>query len=289
MVDLNHNDDNLLERQHIVMDTIMEEEEFDRVVGWLEELSFESEDEHEVLEPATPPPKAFRRGVNDEVSPTDTTFSGASVFDKPYHHLGNSRHFRDDVSDITSFHDYEEKPIKQPVFERKALTLPPSTCLADVNELINKESHPITTPEPNTPRLATVLSCIQCTLASLSCSRSTPSCTRCIRNNAAPSCLLRRRLFPHEIAVARAELCTLPNLLKLKDENEDVWVNKMAAMQELMEAWQKKKDKDNWVLPRVEIETRGGWKGWKREDDAGLGEGLGRLRCEELTVDEVTF
>jgi hypothetical protein len=82
---------------------------------------------------------------------------------------------------------------------------------------------------------------------------------------------------------------TLPILLKLKDENEDVWVKKMAAMQELMEAWQKKKDKDNWVLPRVEIETRGGWKGWKREDDAGLGEGLGRLRCEELIVDEVTF
>jgi hypothetical protein len=226
-------------------------------------------------------------------SPTDTKFSGCSLFDKSYRDLqglGSPNSFRDNVSDVTSVTEHG-RSIKQPVFQLKAESLHSHKPESDVDDS-PVVAHQLA--ESSTPRLVTILSCIQCILASLPCSRTTPSCTRCIRNNTATSCLLQRRLFPKENTAAPVELCTIPVLLKLDDENEGIWVEKMAAMQRLMEMWEDKKDRGNWILPRIETEERGGWRGQKKKNGnealrSGFGEGIGRIRCEELVLEEVTF
>lgn len=242
-----------MSRFNITLEAIQEEEEIDRVISWLEDMHFGSDSEQDKVEPATPPPKRpFHEQSFNEVSPTDTTFSGGSVFDKPYCQnllLGSPGPYHDDISDVTSVDGEEREPIKQPIFQSShlpahAADVTDKTCL----------------PDPNAPRLTTILSCIQCTLANLPCSRTPPACTRCTRN-ATPSCLLQRRLFSDEIAAAPTDLCTQPVLLKLVSESEEVWEKKMGVMQELMGEWRDRKDRENWVLPKVETSVRRGWRG----------------------------
>ena len=67
----------------------------DRIEGWLEKLKSKdpeadeseghqiSQDEIRVLEPTTPTKQTSARPIRDEVSPTDTTFSESSIFDRP--------------------------------------------------------------------------------------------------------------------------------------------------------------------------------------------------------------
>jgi len=257
------------------MKTIPEEENIDRIVSWLEDLPIASGSEQDKIEPATPPPKTLSHEQSlEEISPTDTNFSGASVFDKPYRRailLGSPGPYHNDFSDATSADGQDREPIQQPIFQNPRSPI-----------------HPTDVTDPQA-RLTTILSCIQCTLANLPCSRTLPVCTRCTRN-ATPSCLLQRRLFSEEIDAAPPHLCTKPVLLKLVSETEEVWEAKMEVLGELMEGWNEKRDKENWVCPRVDTEVRRGWLGWVEERrDGGLGGGMGKMNCVELWVEEVKF
>jgi hypothetical protein len=287
------------------------EEEYDvsRVTGWLEDLvvSEQEEKESEKHEPVTPPRRALERGLEkyEEVSPTDTSFSGASIFDKDHGSPCPEGRFRDDVSVATSLdpddkiHEHEAFVVKR---EHFIDNLAPESLNSydplsdaddqDYNHHQLQQQEFATTPSPHhtditLPRLTTILSCLQCTLSSLPCSRTPPHCARCIRNSKStssttnPPCLLLRRRFPEEIT---PEHYTLPVLFKRVDESEESWAEKMSVKEKLLEEWMEKEERRNWVLPRVESEERGGWKryrkgcGGKKEGKKGRGwEGEGRV------------
>jgi len=296
---------------------IREMDEIERVAGWLERLSIEEgEDEverqKEKEQPFTPMRRLTLQERYEETSPTDTSFSGASVFDLPEHggELGSPcrrGRFRDDGSEATSCDDDDDEDQKlfgqqsndtktrlaQPDFTSPRLcpeslhSYDPISSDDDEGEAIEE---PLTAPiapiprDPNEPRIVSLVSCLQCTLSSLPCSRTTPSCTRCIRNGHASTCLLLRRRFPEETDHA----CTAPVLLKLKNEDPDTWMRKMEVAQKVQEEWQEKLDKRNWVLPRVESERRGDWNGCVGVGSGRRGhpgEGMGRVRWEELVVE----
>lgn len=271
----------------------MNEGELGRVIEWLKEIDLGADEKEQIKEeagPRTPPRRQYERLLYEEVSPTDTTFSGASIFDKSYRQheeLDRPRQCRDDISEATSVDEDDEKPTRQTVFDARSGTLFDDGPDSTVDE-IYAEVQPRSVFEPNTIRLTTIISCLQCTLASLPCSRTSPSCTRCIRNNFSSFCLLQRRLFDDEIADTPPELCLTPVLLKLATEDEGSWKKKMEAKHELMRVWKEKRNKENWVLPSVESK-RGGWRKYGRFDTmrigVGVGEGSGRLRCEEVVVD----
>jgi hypothetical protein len=267
------------------MEIIIEENDMGRVAQWLEEIEIEATETVQA-EPRTPPRRPHETLLYAEVSPTDTTFSGACVFDKPFgplHELDHLGHHRDDVSDATSLDENEEKPLKD-------LTSNLETCsLHDHQQDSVSHDKPrvSATPVLASPRLTTIVSCLQCTLLHLPCSRTPPSCTRCIRNNRASSCLLQRRLFTDEIAAQLPDLCNIPVLLKLADEDERTWTEKMKAKEELLQVWRVKRDRENWVAPKVHESKRGGWNKYGRVKSSGVGisEGMGGMTFMELVVD----
>jgi hypothetical protein len=266
------------------METRTEEDDISRVAEWLKDIKLETTDKVQA-EPRTPR-RQCETLLYAEASPTDTTFSGASVFDKPdsqLHELSHLRHHRDDASDATRVDENDEGPIKQLIFESTLYSLPSHQQHAA------KRDSPIasTAPGSDTPRLTTIVSCLQCILNGLPCSRTPLSCTRCIRNNRASSCLLQRRLFTDEIPAQPAELCIGPVLLKLANEDEEIWRKKMEAKEQLTRVWREKRDRENWVAPKVDESKRGGWKKYGRFQNigAGIGEGTGRVKFLELVVD----
>jgi hypothetical protein len=274
------------------MEIIIDEDEISRVAEWLQEIECGTDEKEQVAhqeQPRTPIRRQYVRRVFDEVSPTDTIFSGASIFDKPhreYHGLESSRQHRDNDSDATSFDDTDQKPLKQPNFGHETGDTINRGLTSIVTQTPAEIQHHITL-DSTKPRLVTILSCLQCTLASLPCSRTLPTCMRCIRNKVT-SCLLQRRIFTDESLDSPGEPYTSPVLLKFAGEDEEIWQRKMEVKDELMRVWSERRDKENWVLPKVDVAKRGGWKKYGRYDhnDVGVGEGTGRLRFVEVTVDE---
>ncbi|KAF2024441.1 hypothetical protein EK21DRAFT_117759 [Setomelanomma holmii] len=295
-----------------------------RVTGWLKGLRIEDDEgekdavnhqleQKERVVPVTPPRRGNVYQQVEEIFPTDTSFSSGSIFDTPCrldYELETPyapRTFRDDESDITSLdqddRDWDSEKntpadrLQQPLFASHDLS---SASLNSFNPSCSGTSidpnsvlSPIRSPTPpphnsNTPRIVTVLSCLQCTHANLPCSRTTPSCTRCIRNSMSKSCLLLRRRFPEEIDPSKPQHCTVPVMLERKAEDENEWARKMKVMQTMREVWQHREDKRNWVLPRVDSEVRVDWRVEGRVDwveEKWLSEGLGRVVFEEVVVD----
>ncbi|KAF2819199.1 hypothetical protein CC86DRAFT_413270 [Ophiobolus disseminans] len=306
-------------------------DDLERITGWLEGVTMGNGEGDNNGQPVTPP----RRLTYEEISPTDTSFSGGSIFDIPdkrCYKLGTPcrkgpGRVRDDGSEATSCEaDEDEEMFKkdggrlgrrlaQPNFSSSQLQLvrlishdPPSDD--NDNGPISDDHHhhalklalklelklptpssqftTVTPRQSSGPRLTSLLSCLQCTLAALPCSRTTPSCTRCMRNNAASTCLLLRRRFHEETT-----LHTAPVLLKLKDTDDDVWKRKLEVAQMLEGVWRERADRKNWVLPRVESERRvdgdgtGAWGGGGTRGDGiwGEGEGMGRVVWCEVDVE----
>lgn len=278
------------------------------IAGWLKASTLEESEgkipySYQQDDPATPPRRISLQEPYEEISPTDTTFSGNTVFDPPEHrHEQGSPtpqgRYRDDVSNATSCEGDDERVFGS--LDSKAdLTSPclrPASlhshdpALTDDGEVELERALTISVQpsprDPNEPRIVNIVSCLQCTLANLPCSRSTPSCTRCIRNRTAATCLLLRRRFHEEINIADPEFCTLPVLLKLKAESAETWQAKLTVAKELREKWEEVQDKRNWVLPRADSKRRGDWRacGYVVRR-AHPGEGRGRVRYVEVVVD----
>lgn len=273
----------------------------------MEETEAKSPYNHEQNDPATPSRRILLPERYEEASPTDTTFSGHSIFDPPEdrHEPGTPTRqgrYRDDASDTTSCDGDDEDVFGSSSGkidsqeDSTSLRLRPASlhshdpALTDDGEQkldqLPTISEQLPPRDPNEPRIVNIVSCLQCTLANLPCSRSTPSCTRCTRNGKPNACLLLRRRFHEEINVADPEFCTLPVLLKRKYHSEENWETKLQAVKELQVEWDELQDKRNWVLPKVDSEKRGDW--WACGyvvKKAHPGEGLGRVRYEELVVD----
>ncbi|KAF1915663.1 hypothetical protein BDU57DRAFT_530595 [Ampelomyces quisqualis] len=273
---------------------VVQEEESDvsRITCWLEEVPLANEEEEEGVEPATP-----RRGIIgtagnfQQVSPTDTSFSGASVFDNQDSSSspcpGGRSRFPDNGSDATSVDDGDDDAHK-PSVEKSVHPLAPENLHAHnvrstTNDSLADHEHP-TAPAPSQthPRLTTILSCIQCTLLALPCSRTPPCCSRCMRNarTCAPPCLLVRPRFADELPTVPTRLRTRPVLLRRADESAAAWAEKMAVKARLLEGWRAGVERLNWVCPRIESERRGGWMGEGKGGggvNGGEWEGVGRV------------
>ncbi|KAF2637784.1 hypothetical protein P280DRAFT_530140 [Massarina eburnea CBS 473.64] len=152
-------------------------------------------------------------------------------------------------------------------------------------------SYPPWPTPPPTPHLIFLQSCYQCILADLPCSRTPPSCTRCIRNGCADECLLQRRMLSWELRDGYEGLLGgVPVLVKLEGTDERAWERKVRLGIMLVERWRESAARRNWVLPRwwwgeggrrdggvgsVAVEGFGGWH---------LGAGMGRVRFEEVRL-----
>jgi hypothetical protein len=264
--------------------------EAQRIEDWLRELQLASttdEKEREKFDPTTPHRRTAETTEVEGVSPTDTSFSGPSIFDQRPRSPCPQRHFLNDASNATSIDDDEgfeapkPKRISPPLYQQNKI-FKPSNVTRDVD--------PETYHDPHIPRLTSILSCLQCTSASLPCSRTLPSCTRCIRASKASSCLVLRSRHLSEIVSASHKACTSPVLLKLVDDDDEaIWNQKMKEREKIKGEWERKRDSENWVLPRVDTEVRGGWKSWRRDREVKdiegeMGEGVGRRVFVELRV-----
>lgn len=197
------------------------------------------------IHPTTPPRRATV--ACDEASPTDTCFSGPSVFD-PGLHKKPKNNQRDDFSDttITDNHGPDAESRSYGEFEQAIGPLPPNLDITHISPddklAINTT---ITGPIHNAsePRLVWITSCLQCTLENLPCSRTHPSCTRCQRNGHAATCLLYRRCFAFEAGDPNGP--SGPVLLKVKGEDEDMWKRKLDLARELWAGWCLRQERRN--------------------------------------------
>ena len=257
--------------------------------GGCDEGVYELENDKAVT-PATPTRRLTPHLYYEENSPTNTTFSGGSIFNTPHRprDAWNGDPFRDDLSIATSVsheHEYIQSKSKQcnQILAPEVSTLsrpysvvsfePPSELDQEVEDELG-DFPDIAPPSPclvpDQPRIVRLASCLQCTLEGLPCSRSVPSCSRCKRAGKPETCLLYRQKFLEEIRRSDSETCTALVLLKLKDEGPATWQEKLATekevcgllffpsndgpwlrIEQLHAAKLAKQDRDNWVLPPV--------------------------------------
>ena len=310
-----------------------EAEDLDRIKGWLRKLDVNdleadvSSGYHDrrttesSLQPVTPSRRPHTvMGVHEDISPTDTSFSGRSIFDKSLRKKldcgSPSRKIQvlDDASD-TSESEGEWEPtlieectlkskadcaIEDPTVLQSAQSPISSSAILDSNHpSLHLEIHDSIKPaepttqnshDPNTSRLVWLTSCLQCTLAGLPCSRTHPSCSRCQRTDNPELCLLHRRSFVFEtLDHSKLNKCRNPILLRVKGDDDAFWQRKVDLSRELRDAWLLEQDKKNWVMPAIDSQ-RGGWKKKRMlqtipDKDIHPGEGSGRMSYKELVVD----
>lgn len=229
----------------------------DRVSNWLRDASLQEHDDVSEIgdsaprEPATPPPgRSLLVQYCEEVSPTNTSFTSdwASVFDEPDTQCDAwiEDPFGNDVPDASptheELHNSQTKVMRSSA--RSDLTVlntgrsvAASYDSTEVAETLGEEGANIlaeaaTAPiDPNKPRITQINSCTQCTVADLKCSRSVPSCSRCNRKGQGSLCLLQRARYRGELD---SDLpCSSTVLLKLKDDDESIWQQKVNLSKEV--------------------------------------------------------
>ena len=310
-----------------------EAEDLDGIKGWLRKLDVDGLEADVIsgyhdkrttesrLQPVTPPRRPHTvLGVHEEISPTDTSFSGRSIFDKPLrkklNHGSPSRGYQvlDDASDTSeSEREWEPTPIEECTLKPKAdcaiedpIVLQSAQASTSSSAILNsycqslhvdihdppKPAEPTTQlyHDADTPRLVWLTSCLQCTLVGLLCSRTHPCCSRCKRTDNPELCLLHRRSFIFEtLDPSKSDKCRNPILLRVKGEDDAVWRRKVDLSRELTDKWLSEQDKKNWVMPTIESQ-RGGWKKKRMFQtvpgkDIHPGEGSGRISYKEFVVD----
>lgn len=238
-------------------------DDVDRISSWLRQATHEQyEDDMSELgqlttiEPITPRRHPSLPTFYAEASPTDTAFSGHSVFDTPSS-PGNGwieDVFSDEVPDIIPGDDSKTRLDKeQKARLSKNQTLldiddseagsrvsydPPSEA-EDLEEVANAQitiATSLPSLDPCKPRPTFLTSCLQCIHADLPCSRRAPACSRCKRKGQAALCLMHRRQYPDEIRTSDATWCTTLKLLKLRSEDQETWKKKLELADEVSTA-----------------------------------------------------
>ncbi|KAH7122717.1 hypothetical protein B0J11DRAFT_437381 [Dendryphion nanum] len=215
--------------------------------------------------PKTPKPKQPLLLALEDVSPTATDFSCQTIFDKPDILIN----YDDDSFSVSAATDYEfcdsyfdrtEKTQPQvpsggkSFDDLEALSLnsydPPSDADDLENDLRDGAEPTVTTNlQGNGKQLVRLVSCLQCTLGGLRCSRDLPACSRCVRNGCGNVCLALRRKTVHEMEQEGPRSDNIPVLLKLKRNEEDEWFRKEQLVHELLQNYSNKVDRENWVMP----------------------------------------
>ena len=187
------------------------------------------------------PLRSLQRPISTgpEPSPTNTNFTDQSIFDKP-EEVSSTPDLDDDddagsVSSVeaptTVFHykDYHQ--------DKKALlvgspsvnslnSIEPPSDLEEEERVVQAPIRIPASPDPGKPHLVWMVSCLQCTLANLPCSRTLPSCSRCVRNGFGALCLTQRKRF-YEESRGGFTGCYDPVLLRLAEEDQEVWDSKV--------------------------------------------------------------
>ncbi|KAF2654220.1 hypothetical protein K491DRAFT_779654 [Lophiostoma macrostomum CBS 122681] len=257
----------------------------------------------------TPP----RLVLVDEISPTDTVFSDKSVFDSPYPHSATNP-----GSPATPFGGHDDVFVDIPktiavgpgdawnlsrgtkIYElQKAVDIrrgekqvnprsnidESSVAESDADTEAHDYKEPVATVEDNSHsprRLVSILSCWQCVLAGLPCSRTYPACSRCERAGRADTCLLFRRKTVQESTRTNTDIT--PTLLLVEGEDESFRQNKLALLGELHQKWRDDLDRKNWVYPPIESKL-GTYRTHRSKIELlHPGEGIGQVVIRELPL-----
>ncbi len=234
-----------------------------RVLDWLldahpqDEKHSVSKSGDSVDEPSTPTRQRPLVQHYNEISPTNTSFSCNSIFDAPElpEHSWIVDPFcdhasvatLDDERDSSSEIKFEQTSAKSDQIEidqdgcdvASPKSLDPLIAVTnDLNEDVGHLGVIQSAAEPvpvglNRPRMTCITSCTQCVLADLPCSRTVPFCSRCKRNGHARVCLLHRQTFRDEIDRFDVLSRTIPVLLKLHGEDENIWAEKLELATEV--------------------------------------------------------
>ncbi|KAH8727716.1 hypothetical protein GQ44DRAFT_68809 [Phaeosphaeriaceae sp. PMI808] len=309
--------------------TEMDQQKTAHITWWLKTLSptthasdervenGEGQQEKRKTNPTTPA-RQVSRCLDEEVSPTDTLFSRGSIFDSPYvdrrerNSSSPQRHLRGNESNATSVSEDNDLGQKHAAHKRNtsALIRPKPNLTThrqranqntdnQLSTKINKTALPTHTlkdgerslsPSPQQKtRFVKIVSCLQCTLSNLPCSRTLPTCTRCTRNGRATLCLAQRGRFYEEVVRGGGPGGWTPLLLKVRGDDEEGWRAKVELAERLKEGWEAVVDRRNWVFPRIETDRRGVFGRGMGVRDVHPGEGEGMLVFRELVVDEGTI
>jgi hypothetical protein len=193
----------------------------------------------------------------EELSPTLTFFTDQTIFDSPIknNHPGDYGPDDDIVSVATSHSLPAYKPrvaieeaVEKGFSDLETVNLStachvssfePATDLED-----REDTPPILVDEPFTevrkepydskgkPPAISIVSCLQCTLKNLPCTRTFPSCSRCIRHGHGHLCLAQRSKFLSEMFLDDGTSATQPVLLRLKDAVDPFWPEKLLLREE---------------------------------------------------------
>jgi hypothetical protein len=121
--------------------------------------------------------------------------------------------------------------------------------------------------------------CLQCVLKDIQCDQRIPSCTRCVRSGSSSHCLIQRRLASWEIRRLGLQEIDYIVPVRLPEDNDTIWAEKLEIEEGLLEQLQERIDKRNWVYP-VNDGGRGGYElGDRRNEVRGqeVDEERGRL------------
>ncbi|CAI6333470.1 unnamed protein product [Periconia digitata] len=244
------------------------------------------------IQPVTPPRDSALINRFVEVSPTDTTFSENknAIFDSPQsireiYSVGSARHNKYAETDASSVDETDNSSFKDghdEINDVDSTSHQPTSTVISARKNIQQPNDRLETTRtvPSTLNRVCVLSCLQCAMKDLPCSRTTPSCQRCNRNDTAESCLLQRRRTADEMLSRDRNFCRTPVLLFQDGETENGWAKKVALQTQLLDVWKAKEDRRNWVYPSL-MDSKADHK-WELKGHPG--EGKGRLSFVEMEV-----
>ncbi|KAF2012513.1 hypothetical protein BU24DRAFT_484169 [Aaosphaeria arxii CBS 175.79] len=252
------------------------------IVEWLQKIDLDSastvtperDDIDTALEeaprPNTPAPTVVVVEP-EEVSPTKTNFSGDTVFDEPpapalykgyvYGEPGRKDDINIDeirsASSITDAGDYDLQSSSGDDEASAEIKAPEDVSCAGLHHSLTgfyaatEQEVSATSEKTEAPekRLVIVVSCLQCTLQGMRCSRTLPACSRCVRAGRDDTCLLHRRMMAYEAKTNGQWASNMPILLRLQHDPEEKWNMKNKLAQKLLQEWRIEQDRKNWVLP----------------------------------------
>ncbi|KAL1608085.1 hypothetical protein SLS60_003024 [Paraconiothyrium brasiliense] len=229
---------------------------------WLEALNIEADHEGTrqkmtTTTPSTPrtKPLCLQRTIPqlfEEISPTDTNFSSDIVFDSPLSPSCNAtlNPRWDTDTEASSLDDEDEARVRKELFcsveKLDSNDVKPTIqSRASAQDLTTPLKHPLhgsaypelTSDVDSLPRLVLdfdpeanhlicLSSCLQCVLSDLRCSRTLPSCSRCIRNGHGELCLAQRKRLHVEVFDEDDSVDTDPILLKVEGDDNDTYDKK---------------------------------------------------------------